>query len=86
MECRSSLVEDAMMYGVLHLPNFTAQVAAQQCPEVRKQLFLLINGEPPTEIVFVVNKAARSLRIEVGMPRCLRGGSFPVVLVIRHRQ
>ena len=58
-----------MMYAVLHPPNFAAQVAAQQRPELRKRPFVLIDGEPPAEIVFAVNKAARSSGVEVGMTR-----------------
>ncbi|MCU1223258.1 MAG: hypothetical protein JWQ42_1351 [Edaphobacter sp.] len=69
------------MYAVLHPPNFAAQVAAQQRPELRKRPFVLIDGEPPTESVFAANKAARSLGVEVGMTR-LQAESFPEVAVI----
>jgi protein ImuB len=82
MARRNSLVAGAMMYAVLHPPNFAAQVAAQQRPELWKRPFVLIDGEPPTEIVFVANKAARSLGVEVGMTR-LQAESFPEVFAVR---
>ena len=69
------------MYAVLHPPNFAAQVAAQQRPELRKRPFALIDGEPPTDFVFAANKAARLLGVEVGMTR-LQGESFPEVVVV----
>src|SRR5258705_5993042 len=81
MACRNSLVSGAMMYAVLHPPNFAAQVAAQQRPELRKRPFLLIDGEPPTESVFAANKAARSLGVEVGMTR-LQAEFFPEVVAV----
>jgi protein ImuB len=71
-----------MMYAVLHPPNFAAQVAAQQRPELRKRPFVLIDGESPAEIVLAANKAARSLGVEVGMTR-LQAESFPEVLAVR---
>ncbi|RZU43658.1 hypothetical protein [Edaphobacter modestus] len=67
------------MYAVLHPPNFAAQVAAQQRPELRKCPFVLIDGEPPTKSVFAANKAARSLGVEVGMTR-LQAESIPDIL------
>src|ERR1700722_14695684 len=69
------------MYAVLHPPNFAAQVAAQQRPELRKRPFALVDGEPPTEIVFAANKAARVLGVEIGMTR-LQGESFPEVVIV----
>ena len=48
------------MYAVLHPPNFAAQVAAHQRPELRKNAFALVEGEPPAEMVITANKAARS--------------------------
>ena len=69
------------MYAVLHPPNFAAQVAAQQRPELRKRPFALIDGEPPAEMVFAANKAARVLGVEVGMTR-LQAESFPEVVVV----
>ncbi|MCU1323014.1 MAG: hypothetical protein JWM43_2663 [Acidobacteriaceae bacterium] len=69
------------MYAVLHPPNFAAQVAAQQRPELRRRPFALIDGEPPAEMVFAVNKAARLLGLEVGMTR-LQGESCSEVVVV----
>jgi protein ImuB len=69
------------MYAVLHPPNFAAQVAARQRPELRKRPFVLIDGEPPTESVFAANKAARLLGVEVGMTR-LQAESFPEVVAV----
>ena len=72
----NAVVEGAVMYAVLHPPNFCAQAAAQQRPELRKRPFALLDGEPPAEIVFAANKAARSLGVEAGMTR-LQAESFP---------
>ena len=69
------------MYAVLHPPNFAAQVAAQLRPELRKRPFALVDGEPPAEIIFAANKAARVLGVEVGMTR-LQGESFPEVVIV----
>jgi protein ImuB len=69
------------MYAVFHPPNFAAQVAAQQQPELRRRPFVLIDGEVPTESVFAANKAARSLGVEVGMTR-LQAESFPEVVAV----
>src|ERR1700733_6945987 len=79
--CRNALDEGAVMYAVLHPPNFAAQVAAQQRPELRKRPFALIDGEPPAEIVFAANKAARMLGLEAGMTG-LQAESFPEVVVV----
>lgn len=70
------------MYAVLHPPNFLAQVAAQQRPELRKRPFALIDGEPPADTVVAANKAARSLGIEVGMTR-LQAATFPNIVGVR---
>ena len=53
------------MYAVLHPPNFSAQAAAHQPPELRKLPFALLDGEYPEETVFAANKAARSLGVDV---------------------
>jgi protein ImuB len=47
------------MYAVLHPPNFAAQVAAKQRPELRKRAFALVDGEPPAEVAITANHAAR---------------------------
>jgi protein ImuB len=69
------------MYAVLHPPNFSAQAAAHERPELRKRPFALLDGEPPTETVIAANKAARSLGVEVGMTR-LQSESFPGVVSV----
>jgi protein ImuB len=79
MVCRNAVGEGAVMYAVLHPPNFSAQVAAHERPELRKLPFTLLDGEYPQETVFAANKAARSLGVEVGMTR-LQAGSFPGVI------
>ncbi len=73
------------MYAVLHPPNFAAQVAAQQRPELRKRAFALVDGEPPTEVVVAANKAARSGGIEAGMSR-LQAETVPGVIILRRVQ
>jgi protein ImuB len=70
------------MCAVLHPPNFAAQVIAQQRPELQKRAFALIDGEPPADTVVAVNKAARSLGVEVGITR-LQTESIPEVVVVR---
>lgn len=70
------------MYAVFHTPNFPAQVAAKQRPELRKSAFALVEGEPPAEIVVAANKAGRSSGIEVGMTR-LQAETIPGVAVVR---
>ena len=70
------------MYAVLHPPNFSAQVVAQQRPELRKRPFALIDGEPPADTVVAANKAARSLGVLVGMTR-LQAATIPEVVTIR---
>src|SRR5258708_14354535 len=82
MAHRNALVAGAMMYAVLHPPNFPAQAAAHDRPELRKRPFVLLDGEPPAEIVFAANKAARSIGVEVGMTR-LQAESFPEVFSLR---
>jgi protein ImuB len=69
------------MYAVLHPPNFFAQAAAHQRPELRRRPFVVLDGEPPTEIVFAVNKVARALGIEVGMTR-LQAETFPDIAAL----
>jgi len=70
------------MYAVLHPPNFAAQVAAQQRPELRKRAFALVDGEPPAEVVIAANKAARAFGVEAGMSR-LQAETFPRVIILR---
>jgi protein ImuB len=70
------------MYAVIHTPNFAAQVAAQQRPELRKTPFALVEGEPPAEMVMAANKAARSTGVETGMTR-LEAETIPGVAVVR---
>lgn len=70
------------MYAVFHIPNFAAQVAAQQLPELRKSAFALVEGEPPAEVVITANKAARLSGAEAGMTR-LQVEAIPGVAVVR---
>jgi protein ImuB len=70
------------MYAVLHPPNFAAQVAAQQRPELRKRPFALIDGEPPADTIVAANRSARSLGVEVGMTR-LQAATIPEVVAVR---
>ena len=70
------------MYAVLHPPNFSAQVAARERPELRRLPFALLDGEYPEETVFAANRAAHSLGVEVGMTR-LQAESFPKVISLR---
>jgi protein ImuB len=76
------LVEDALMYAVLHPPNFFAQAAARERPELRKRPFVVLDGEPPQETVFAANKAACDFGAEVGMTK-LQAQSLPEVVAIR---
>ncbi len=57
------------MYAVLHPPNFFAQAAALEKPELRKRAFAVFDGQSPKEFVFAANKAARPRGVEVGMSR-----------------
>lgn len=72
------------MYAILHPSNFFAQAAAHQRPELRKWPFVVLDGEPPTEVVFAANHAARSQGVEIGMNRlqaeAFSGSSRSVVL------
>lgn len=70
------------MYAVLHPPNFYAQAAAHGRPELHKRPFVVLDGEPPTETVFAVGQAARSLGAEVGITR-LQAETLPGVIVLR---
>jgi protein ImuB len=79
------MVEGAVMYAVLHPPNFAAQVAAQLRPELRKRAFALVDGEPPAEVVVTANKAARSCGVEAGMSR-LQAETIPGVTIVRRVQ
>jgi protein ImuB len=74
--------EGAVMYAVLYPPNFSAQAAARERPELRKKPFALLDGEPPTEMVHASNKAARALGVEVGMTR-LQAQTIPEVACLR---
>ncbi len=70
------------MYAVLHPPNFAAQVAAKQRPELRKRAFALVDGEPPAEVVIMANRAARAAGVEAGMTK-LQAATVPGVAVVR---
>lgn len=70
------------MYAVLHPSNFFAQAAARQRPELRKEPFVVVDGESPIEMVFAANKAARSLGVEIGMTR-LQAEAFSEVIALR---
>jgi protein ImuB len=61
--------EVRVMYAVLHPPNFFAQAAALEKPELRKRPFVVLDGEAPEEFVFAANKLARQLGVELGMSR-----------------
>jgi protein ImuB len=69
------------MYAVLHPPNFFAQAAAHERPELRKRPFAVFDGEPPGETVFAANKAARVLGVEVGMTK-LQAQSLPEIAML----
>ena len=58
-----------VMYAVLHPPNFFAQAAALERPELRKLPFAVFDGQAPREFVFAANKAAQRRGVEVGMSR-----------------
>jgi hypothetical protein len=70
------------MYAVLHPSNFFAQAAAHRRPELRKRPFVVLDGEPPTEMVFAANHAARSQGVEIGMTR-LQAETFSEVVALR---
>lgn len=70
------------MYAILHPPNFAAQVAARQRPELRRRAFALIDGEPPEDTVFAANKAARSFGVEIGMSQ-LQAATISGVVSVR---
>ena len=57
------------MYAVLHPPNFFAQAAALDKPELRRRPFAVLDGQAPEDLVFAANKAARMRGVEVGMSR-----------------
>jgi protein ImuB len=76
------VVAGAVMYAVIHIPNFAAQVAVRQRPELRRSPFALVEGEPPAEVVITANKAARSSGVEAGMTR-LQAETIPGVTVVR---
>lgn len=81
MARRNAVVAGAVMYAVLHPPNFYAQAAAHPRPELRRRPFALLDGEPPAEFVIAANKAARTLGVEAGMTR-LQAESFPEVVAL----
>lgn len=58
-----------MMYAILHPPNFFAQAAVLETPELRKRPFAVLDGEAPEEFVFAANTAARKRGVELGMSR-----------------
>ena len=58
-----------MMYAVLHPPNFFAQAAVLEKPELRKRPFAVLDGEAPEDFVFAANKAARTRGVGLGMSR-----------------
>ncbi|HEY5055251.1 MAG TPA: DNA polymerase Y family protein [Acidobacteriaceae bacterium] len=69
------------MYAVLHPSNFFAQAAVRQRPELRKRPFVVLDGQPPTEMVFAANNAARSQGVELGMTR-LQAEVFSEVIAL----
>ena len=69
------------MYAVLHPSNFFAQAAVSQRPELRKRPFVVLDGEPPAEMVFAANNAAHSLGVEIGMTR-LQAEAFSEVTIL----
>lgn len=70
------------MYAVLHPPNFAAQVAVKQRPELRRRAFALVDGKPPAEAVIAANRAARTAGVEAGMTK-LQAATLPGVVVVR---
>ena len=70
------------MHAVLHPPNFFAQVAALEKPELRKRPFAVFDGQAPREFVFAANKAARTRGVEVGMSR-LQAEACDVTMIRR---
>jgi protein ImuB len=81
MADRNHMVEGALMYAILHTPDFPVQAAARQHLELRKRSFVLLDGEPPSETVYAANKPARALGIEVGMSK-LQAQSVPGITAI----
>lgn len=69
------------MYAIFHPPNFFAQAAAHGRPELCDKPFAVLDGEPPTELVFAANKAARALGVEAGMTR-LQAESVPGLIAL----
>lgn len=74
--------EVPVMYAVLHPPNFFAQAAALEKPELRKRPFAVFDGQAPREFVFAANKAARTRGVEVAMSR-LQAEACDVTMVRR---
>jgi protein ImuB len=74
--------EVPVMYAVLHPPNFFAQAAALEHPELRKRAFAVFDGRAPREFVFAMNKAAQMCGVEVGMSR-LQAEACDVTMIRR---
>jgi protein ImuB len=74
--------EVRVMYAVLHPPNFFAQAATLQRPELRKRSFAVFDGAAPKEFVFAANRAARARGVEPGMSR-LQAESCDVTTIRR---
>jgi protein ImuB len=49
-----------VMYAVLHPPNFFAQAATMQRPELRMRPFAVFAGEAPQEFVFAAKGRTRA--------------------------
>src|SRR5271170_4019514 len=71
----------ALMYAALHAPDFHVQAVAHRQPELRKQPVVLLDGQPPLETVFAINRHARTLGVQTAMSR-LQAESFTGAAVI----
>lgn len=63
------------MYVCIHVPDFAAQAAIRQIPELRRRPVAVLEGDPPLEKVFAINTCARRAGLVTGMSR-LQAESF----------
>jgi hypothetical protein len=58
-----------MLYGCVHIPNFSCQAAVRVDPLLGDNAVAVIAGSPPLVRVIAINAMARKLGLEIGMTK-----------------
>ena len=58
-----------MLFGCVHIPNFSCQSAVRVDPLLGDKAVAVIDGSPPLVHVIAINATARKLGLEIGMTK-----------------